>query len=105
MNRLVEMPEIEIVGVVKAQPLSLSRQGKSRIRRHLQKVGWRFAWLLFFQRIVQGLGYGLSLLLPSRMPAGMSLANFGIASAFLRSVFCFFRGSSCFCTSEIVGSV
>jgi hypothetical protein len=66
MNRLVAMAEIEVVGVVKAQPLSLSQQGKSRIKRHLQKVGWRFAWLLFFQRIVQGLGYALSLVMPAR---------------------------------------
>ncbi len=64
MNRLVEMPEIEVVGVVKAQPLSLSRHGKSRVKRHLQRVGWRFGWMLFYQRIVQGLGYALSLLIP-----------------------------------------
>ena len=66
MNRMVAMQEIEVVGVVKAQPLSLSRQGKSRIKRHLRQVGWRFAWLLFFQRVVQGLGYALSLLMPAR---------------------------------------
>ncbi|MCP4471552.1 MAG: hypothetical protein GY815_12875 [Gammaproteobacteria bacterium] len=65
MNRLVDMQEIEVVGVVKAQPLSVSRQGKSRIRRHLQKVGWRFAWLLFFQRLIQALGYALSLMMPT----------------------------------------
>jgi hypothetical protein len=62
---MVAMEEVEVVGVVKAQPLSLSRQGKSRIKRHLRKVGWRFAWLLFFQRVVQGLGYAFSLLLPA----------------------------------------
>ena len=66
MNRLVDMDEIEVVGVVKAKPLSLSRQGKSRIKQHLRKVGWRFAWLLFFQRVIQGLGYALSLVLPTR---------------------------------------
>jgi hypothetical protein len=65
MNRLVAMGEIEVVGVVKAQPLSLSRQGKSQIKRHLQQVGWRFAWLLFFQRIIQAVGYGLSMVLPA----------------------------------------
>ncbi len=65
MNRLVDMPEIEVVGVVKAQPLSLSRQGRSRVKRHLQRVGWRFAWLLFFQRLIQALGYALSLVLPA----------------------------------------
>jgi folate-dependent phosphoribosylglycinamide formyltransferase PurN len=66
MNRLVATDEIEIVGVVKAQPLSLSRQGKSRIKRHLQRVGWRFAWLLFFQRVIQALGYVLSMVMPGR---------------------------------------
>ena len=65
MNRLVAMDEIDVVGVVRAQPLSLSKQGKSRIRAHFRRVGWRFAWLLFFQRIVQALGYALSLLLPA----------------------------------------
>ncbi len=64
MNRLIDMDEIEVVGVVKAQPLSLTRQGKSAIKRHLKRVGWRFAWLLFFQRIVQGIGYGLSMAIP-----------------------------------------
>ncbi|MCP4769447.1 MAG: hypothetical protein GY875_24725 [Gammaproteobacteria bacterium] len=65
MNRLVDMHEIEIVGVVRAQPLSLSRQGRSRVKRHLRQVGWRFAWLLFFQRVIQGLGYTLSLMMPA----------------------------------------
>lgn len=64
MNRLVDMAEIEVVGVVKAQPLTLSSRGKSRVKRHLQRVGWRFGWLLFYQRIVQGLGYALSLAIP-----------------------------------------
>ena len=64
MNRLASMTEIEVVGVVKAQPLSLSRLGRRRVDRYLRQVGWRFAWLLFFQRIVQGLGFALSLVLP-----------------------------------------
>ena len=66
MNRLVDMPEVDVVGVIKAQPLSLTRQGKTALRRHLRRVGWRFAWLLFFQRLVQGLGYLLSMLMPWR---------------------------------------
>lgn len=64
MNRLVDMDEIDVAGVVKAQPLSLSRQGKSAIKRHFRRLGWRFAWLLLFQRLVQGIGYGLSLVIP-----------------------------------------
>lgn len=65
MNRLLEMPEIRIVGVVKAQPLKLSLRGRSRLRQHFKKVGWRFAGLMFWQRCIQGLGYLLNLVLPT----------------------------------------
>ena len=64
MNKLLEMPSINIVGVVKAQPLKLSFKGYRRIKRHLTKVGWRFAWLLFWQRCVQALGYLITLVFP-----------------------------------------
>ncbi|MFW5425819.1 MAG: methionyl-tRNA formyltransferase [Methylophagaceae bacterium] len=64
MNKLLVMPEINIVGVVKAQPMTLSVKGWSRIKRHLIKVGWRFAWLLFWQRCIQGLGYLITLIFP-----------------------------------------
>jgi len=64
MNKLLQMPEINIVGVVKAQPLKLSFKGWSRIKQHLRKVGWRFAWLLFWQRCIQGLGYLITLIFP-----------------------------------------
>ena len=64
MNKLLQMPEINIVGVVKAQPLKLSFKGWSRVKQHLRKVGWRFAWLLFWQRCIQGLGYLITLVFP-----------------------------------------
>ncbi len=64
MNKLLNMPEINIVGVVKAPPLKLSAQGWSRVKQHLAKVGWQFAWLLFWQRCVQGVGYLTTLVLP-----------------------------------------
>lgn len=64
MNKLLKMPEIKIVGVIKAQPLKLSIHGRSRIKQHLKKVGWRFAWLLFWQRCIQGIGYLLTIVFP-----------------------------------------
>ncbi len=64
MNKLLGMPEINIVGVVKAQPLKLSIRGRSHIKQHLKKFGWRFAGMLFWQRCVQGLGYLLTLIFP-----------------------------------------
>ena len=62
MNKLLNMPEINIVGVIKAQPLKVSLRGRSRIKNHLRKVGWQFAWLLAWQRCIQGLGYLITLL-------------------------------------------
>lgn len=64
MNKLINMSEINIVGVVKAEPLKLSFRGRSRLKQHLQKIGWKFAWLLFWQRCIQVLGYFVTLLLP-----------------------------------------
>jgi hypothetical protein len=61
MNKLCDMSEINIVGVVKAQPLQLTLRGRSRIKQDLKKVGWKFAWLLFWQRCIQGSGYLLTL--------------------------------------------
>lgn len=64
MNKLLKMPEINIIGVVKAPPLKLSIQGWKRVKQHLAKVGWQFAWLLFWQRCIQGLGYLITLIFP-----------------------------------------
>lgn len=64
MNKLLDMPEINIVGVVKAKPLRWSLHGRSKITAHLKKVGWRFAWLLFWQRCIQGFGFLLTTIFP-----------------------------------------
>ncbi len=64
MNKLLNMDEVNIVGVVKAQPLKLSIRGRAKIKQHLKKVGWRFAGLLFWQRCIQGFGFLLTLLFP-----------------------------------------
>ena len=64
MNKLLNMPEINIVGVVKSQPLKLTFKGRTRIKQHLQKVGWRFAWLLLWQRCIQSLGFLFTLVFP-----------------------------------------
>ncbi len=64
MNKLFNMPEVNIVGVVKAQPLKVSIRGRTRIISHLKKVGWKFAWLLLWQRGIQVLGYLLTLAFP-----------------------------------------
>ncbi len=64
MNKLLGMPEINIVGVVKAQPLKLSLRGRAHIEQHLRKFGWRFAGMMVWQRCIQGLGYLLTIVFP-----------------------------------------
>jgi methionyl-tRNA formyltransferase len=90
MNKLLNMPEINIIGVVKTQPLELTFRGRSRIQKHLKKVGWRFAWLLFWQRCIQGLGFLLTLVLPflrkRLQPAWKIAADHNIPVFYCRNV-------------------
>ncbi|MCP4992739.1 MAG: hypothetical protein GY934_02975 [Gammaproteobacteria bacterium] len=64
LNRLLTMPEYKIVGVIKTQAVEFSPQGIKKLRKYFKKTGWRFAWLLFWQRLLQGLGFTITLLLP-----------------------------------------
>ncbi len=64
LNRILDAPSYEVVGIVKSDPLPFSRKGATKLRGHLKKTGWHFGWLLFWQRLVQNLGYGLGSLLP-----------------------------------------
>jgi len=77
LNRLLAMPEYKVVGVVKAKPVQFSSQGLKKLRTHLIKTGWRFAWLMFWQRFLQGVGFATTLLLPflrKRMKPAWKLA-------------------------------
>jgi len=66
LNELLKNPQLEIVGVIKAKPMPFTKKGVKALKTHLKKVGWRFGWLLFWQRCVQGLFFLLSLCLPSK---------------------------------------
>ena len=66
LNRLLDAPEFEVVGIVKSQSVPFSRKGLKRLRRHLRKVGWRFGWLMFWQQLMQAVGFLLGGLLPSK---------------------------------------
>ncbi len=56
------MSEFEIVALLKSQPFSFTPAGAKKIRKHLKKVGWQFAWLLFWQQTILGLGYLINLI-------------------------------------------
>ena len=64
LNKMLKMPCYRVVGVIKASPLAFSKQGFKKIKIHLKKIGWQFAWLLLWQRMVQGFAYLITLALP-----------------------------------------
>ena len=78
MNKLLSMPEFNIVGVIKARPLKISFKERSKLRKHLKNIGWQFAWLLLWQRAIQGIGFFITALLPflrKRLQAAWKIAE------------------------------
>lgn len=64
LNKILSMPCYRVVGVIKASPLSFSRQGLKKLKNNLKKTGWRFAWLLLWQRTIQAFGFLITLAFP-----------------------------------------
>ena len=60
LNKLLKMPEYRVIGIIKAQPV---RSLKKSIT-HILKMGPLFAWLVAWQRIIQCLGFAVTLALP-----------------------------------------
>ncbi len=52
-NILNTAPEIEIVGVMRADPIPVNKKGKSQFFRYIFKIGYHLAWLLMWQLLVQ----------------------------------------------------
>lgn len=72
------MPEFEVVGLVRSEPLKFNRTGAKKIRAHLKKIGWQFGWLLFWQQLIQGFAYLINLIIPykkDRLMPAWSLAK------------------------------
>ncbi|PIR32037.1 MAG: hypothetical protein COV36_05610 [Alphaproteobacteria bacterium CG11_big_fil_rev_8_21_14_0_20_44_7] len=63
-NILRHAPEIEFVGVMRSKPIPVSRKGKSVLAQHLKKIGWKFAFTLFFQWVALRLAFIFSRFLP-----------------------------------------
>lgn len=58
LNLLAESRDCEIVGIVRAPPF---KPGKGAVKKHFQKLGWRFSWMLVWQRVVQAVVLWLSI--------------------------------------------
>ena len=78
LSEMARWPEIQIVGLVRAEALSLGEAGAvAKARRHLGKLGTRFSWLLCWQRLVQMVGFGIGRLMPwrRRVRSGQEIAS------------------------------
>lgn len=58
LNIADEAPDIEIVGIVRTPPLKTKG-----LSEEMWRMGWRFSWLLFWQRVVQMVLFGFAILL------------------------------------------
>lgn len=67
-NQLQRMDEFEIVGMVRADSVSLDQQGLQKAAKQFQKLGFRFSLLLLWQRLIQTLVYACTRVLPWTVP-------------------------------------
>jgi folate-dependent phosphoribosylglycinamide formyltransferase PurN len=58
LNIMDEAPDIDIVGIVRAPPLKAKN-----LKKDMRHMGWRFSWLLLWQRVVQMVIFALAILL------------------------------------------
>ena len=63
-NILDTAPEFDIVGVMCAKPIPLTKKGKSQFFRYIHKVGFRFAWVLMWQYLAQKIVISITAFIP-----------------------------------------
>ncbi len=64
-NLIHNSPEVEIVGVIAANPVPVNKKGQSQLRKYIRKIGLHFAWLLVLQVIVQRFILTLAMVVPA----------------------------------------
>lgn len=78
LNRLLDAPEYQVVGIVKARAIPFSWRGFARMRKQLGRTGWLFGWLMLWQQAIQCVGYLLGTLVPfarRRLAPGWLIAS------------------------------
>ncbi len=69
LNLLDTAPEIEIVGMLRAKPIPVTKKGDSALKKYFRKIGLRFALTLYFQhKVARALIY-LTSLIPGKHTA------------------------------------
>ena len=65
LNMLSIVPELEIVGIVQSPAVPANKGYKTVLKKHLKNMGWRFSWLVVWQRFIQLIGHALAYIIPS----------------------------------------
>ena len=80
LSEMARWPEIQIVGLVRADALSLADAGAvAKARRPLGKLGKRCSWLLCWPRLVEMVGFGIGRLVTARIPDRLVSACFALS--------------------------
>ncbi|MCM8540277.1 MAG: hypothetical protein NE328_08380 [Lentisphaeraceae bacterium] len=64
LNNILKMKCYEVTAIVRVNNVELSNKGLRKVKKHINKTGYTFAFMLFFQHIIQALAFGLSFMLP-----------------------------------------
>jgi methionyl-tRNA formyltransferase len=75
LNHLINDPNVNVVGVIKASVIPFSKKGVKKLKKQAKKVGWKFGWLMLWQQMVQAIIYFFSLLSRRAIKPGWKLAQ------------------------------
>ena len=64
LNRILKMKCYKVVGIVRAENLQFSDKGLKKLSKQIRKTGILFAFMLFWQRLMQALAYVLTYIIP-----------------------------------------
>ena len=64
LNKLLKMKCYDVTAIVRVKNVNFSAKGYKKLRKNLDKTGFLFAFMLFFQFLIQGLAFLISFMLP-----------------------------------------
>lgn len=76
LGKLLQSPDVQVVGIVRSPAF---KGGREAARNYFKNLGWRFSFLLVWQRAVQALAHGLALLLSPVVDTGVTFPGWYLA--------------------------
>lgn len=64
LNQILKMKCYEVTAIVRVNNVEFTNKGLRKVKNHIHKTGYKFAFMLFFQYLVQSAAFILSFFLP-----------------------------------------